>query len=189
MRTIDDLWRNYKALMACIEDNKVTGKPLTPGQALKIYGIAPRPKGRGDTIMKIVIVDRGCLPIRAYQYDAGWDLRTREKIKIHPGETIKIPTGVKVEIPKGYMGFIKERSGGMPDELLVREGTIDSGFRGELKIKITNLSRINTYDILPYTRAAQLVICKIMSNNYLEEVDTLPISERGERGFGSSGIY
>ena len=128
------------------------------------------------------------LPERAYAGDAGLDLAACEHVAISPGERAVVGTGLAVAIPEGYAGFVLPRSG-----LAARHGIgkvnspglIDSGYRGELRVTLLNTDRREPFTVEPGMRIAQLVILPIPEVE-LVEVDELPASERGARGFGSS---
>jgi len=128
------------------------------------------------------------LPERAYAGDAGLDLATCERIELGPGERAVVPTGIAVAIPEGFAGFVQPRSG-----LAVRHGIavvnspglIDSGYRGEIRVVLLNTDRERPFVAEPGERIAQLVVLPVPELE-LVEVDELPASERGVRGFGSS---
>lgn len=128
------------------------------------------------------------VPTRAYPGDAGLDLAACERVEIPPGERAVVPTGLAVAIPDGHAGFVMPRSG-----LAVRHGIgkvnspglIDSGYRGEVKVVLLNTDRREPFVVEPGMRIAQLVVVPLPEVE-LVEVDALPESERGVRGFGSS---
>ncbi len=128
------------------------------------------------------------LPSRAYEGDAGLDLSACERVELPPGCRAVVPTGIAVAIPDGYAGFVQPRSGlamrhGLA--LVNSPGLIDSGYRGEVRVVMLNTDRSETFVVEPGMRIAQLVILAIPAFG-LVEVDELPESERGVRGFGSS---
>lgn len=125
-------------------------------------------------------------PSKAFPFDAGWDLTSTEEAIIEAGGVIPIKTGISIAIPEGYAGMIAERSGLGKKGVAVRGGVIDSGYRGELIVLMHNLGR-NLLHIMPGMRVAQLVIYPICLD-VLEETDTLPEADRGDRGFGSTGV-
>jgi dUTP pyrophosphatase len=128
------------------------------------------------------------LPRRAYPGDAGLDLASCERVELRPGERALVHTGVAVAIPEGYAGFVQPRSG-----LAVRHGItivntpglVDSGYRGELRVILLNTDREQAFVVEPGMRIAQLVVLPAPGLDLLE-VDELPETERGVRGFGSS---
>jgi dUTP pyrophosphatase len=128
------------------------------------------------------------LPERAYAGDAGLDLAACERVELGPGERSVVRTGVAVAIPEGFAGFVQPRSG-----LAARHGVavvnspglIDSGYRGEVRVVLLNTDRERTFVAEAGERIAQLVVLPVADVDVLE-VDELPESERGVRGFGSS---
>jgi len=135
--------------------------------------------------IKVVRIDKTIpLPKYAYNNDAGVDLASRINTILAKNETQVIPTGVKIEIPKGYAGFIQPRSSLSRKGIYVSLGLVDSGYRGEVGIIITNLSD-SLYGIKKGDRIAQLVIKKV-ENIVWDEVGELEESERNENGFGST---
>ncbi|HEV8099377.1 MAG TPA: dUTP diphosphatase [Gaiellaceae bacterium] len=128
------------------------------------------------------------LPLRAYAGDAGVDLAACERVELGPGERALVPTGVAVAIPEGYAGYVQPRSGLAAKHgisIVNTPGLVDSGYRGELKINLLNTDRRERFVVEPGMRIAQLVILPVPEVE-LVEVDELPESERGVRGFGSS---
>ncbi len=128
------------------------------------------------------------VPTQAYSGDAGLDLAACEHVVIAPGERAVVGTGLAVAIPEGYAGLVMPRSG-----LAVRHGLgkvnspglIDSGYRGEVRVVLLNTDRVEPFTVEPGMRIAQLVIVPVPGLEIVE-VDELPTSERGVRGFGSS---
>lgn len=131
------------------------------------------------------------LPKYAKVGDAGCDLLSAEDITINPGGgRALVPTGLALAIPKGYAGFVQPRSGLAAKNgvtVLNTPGLIDSGYRGELKVLLINTDPSEPFDIVRGERIAQLVIQKVEQVEF-DEVDSLPSSERGEGGFGSTGL-
>jgi dUTP pyrophosphatase len=128
------------------------------------------------------------LPERAYSGDAGFDLSTCERIELGPGERAVVPTGLAVAIPEGYAGFVQPRSGLAAREgisVVNSPGLIDSGYRGEIRVVLLNTDVGHTFVAEPGDRIAQLVVLSVPELE-LVEVDELPATERGVRGFGSS---
>ena len=128
------------------------------------------------------------IPTRAYPGDAGLDLSSCERRELAPGERAVVGTGWAVAIPPGYAGLVQPRSGLAARHGLTivnTPGLIDSGYRGELRVTLLNTDREHPFVVEPGMRIAQLVILPIPEVE-LVEVDELPASERGARGFGSS---
>jgi dUTP pyrophosphatase len=128
------------------------------------------------------------LPARAYTGDAGFDLAACERVELGPGERAMVPTGLAVAIPEGYAGFVQPRSGLAARNGLTivnTPGLVDSGYRGELQVILLNTDRERSFVVEPGMRIAQLVVVPV-AEVALEEVEELPASERGVRGFGSS---
>lgn len=128
------------------------------------------------------------LPDRAYVGDAGLDLAACEPISLSPGERAVVPTGLAVAIPDGYAGFVQPRSGLAARHgvtIVNAPGLIDSGYRGEIQVVLLNTDREQTFTAEAGERIAQLVVLAVPEVT-LREVEELPASERGVRGFGSS---
>jgi dUTP pyrophosphatase len=128
------------------------------------------------------------IPARAYDGDAGLDLSACERVVLAPGERALVPTGLAVAIPEGYAGYVQPRSGLASKHgisIVNTPGLVDSGYRGELLINLLNTDPHEAFTVEPGMRIAQLVVLEIPQVE-LVEVDELPESERGVRGFGSS---
>ncbi len=134
--------------------------------------------------------DTARLPVRAHQGDAGLDLYAAEAVTVAPaGGRIDVGTGVAVEIPDGHAGLVLPRSGSARKHgitLTNAPGLIDSGYRGELRVLILNTDPAAPFEIAVGDRIAQLVVVAVALPEPVE-ADSLNASERGERGFGSSG--
>jgi dUTP pyrophosphatase len=131
------------------------------------------------------------LPAYSTPGSSGMDLRAavEGQVTIHPGETTAVPTGLTIAVPAGYEAQIRPRSGlALKHGLAVLNspGTIDSDYRGEVKVILANLGR-EDFEISHGDRIAQLVICPIIRADW-EEVDRLPESSRGSGGFGHTGL-
>jgi len=134
--------------------------------------------------------DDAVVPRNAYAGDAGFDLSTCEPLEVPPGERALAKTGLAVAIPEGYAGFVQPRSGLAARHGLAvvnSPGLIDSGYRGEIQVILLNTDRERTFVAGPGERIAQLVVLAVPEVT-LDEVDALPESERGARGFGSSEV-
>ena len=128
------------------------------------------------------------VPERAYAGDAGVDLAACEPVTLAPGERALVPTGLAVAIPDGYAGFVQPRSGLATRHgvtIVNAPGLIDSGYRGEIQVVLLNTDKEATFNAAAGERIAQLVMLPV-PEVVLREVDELPSSERGVRGFGSS---
>jgi dUTP pyrophosphatase len=127
------------------------------------------------------------VPTRAYAGDAGIDLAACERVELAPGERALVSTGVAVAIPEGYAGYVQPRSGLAAKHgisIVNTPGLVDSGYRGELLVNLLNTDR-EPFVVEPGMRIAQLVVLPVPEVR-LVEVDELPESDRGARGFGSS---
>ena len=132
--------------------------------------------------------EEATLPGRAYVGDAGLDLATCEPLELAPGERAVVPTGLAVAIPEGFAGFVQPRSGLAARHgiaVVNSPGLIDSGYRGELRVVLLNTDRERAFVAEQGERIAQLVVLPVPELE-LVEVDELPGTERGVRGFGSS---
>ncbi len=132
--------------------------------------------------------DDAVVPSRAYAGDAGLDLAACEQVELGPGERASIGTGLAVAIPEGYAGFVQPRSGLAARHgitIVNAPGLIDSGYRGELKVVLLNTDARESFVVEAGMRIAQLVVLRVPAVDPVE-VDELPESERGVRGFGSS---
>jgi dUTP pyrophosphatase len=128
------------------------------------------------------------VPERAYAGDAGMDLSSCERVELAPGERALVPTGLAIAIPDGHAGFVQPRSGLAAKHgitIVNTPGLIDSGYRGELQVALLNTDARETFVVEEGMRIAQLVVLALPEIE-LVEVDELPDSERGVRGFGSS---
>jgi dUTP pyrophosphatase len=138
------------------------------------------------------LVPEAGMPERAHPGDAGYDLRSVERVDLAPGARTLVRTGISVAIPEGYAGLVLPRSGlamrhGI--SLVNTPGLIDSGYRGEIRIPLINHDREETFSIEEGTRIAQLVLVRAAAA-FFAEVEFLESAAdgRGESGFGSSGF-
>ncbi|MBN7792502.1 dUTP diphosphatase [Microbacterium esteraromaticum] len=129
------------------------------------------------------------VPAYAHPGDAGADLVSTEAVRLEPGERALVPTGVRIALPEGYAAFVVPRSG-----LAVKHGitvvntpgTVDAGYRGEIKVTLLNTDSKQAYDVAVGDRIAQLIIMPVVQARF-EPVEALPDSVRGDGGFGSTG--
>ena len=117
--------------------------------------------------------------------DAGMDLRAVERVVLQPGVAQAVPTGIAIQLPPGHEAQVRPRSGlGLKHSLTVNFGTIDPGYRGEIRVIMFNLGRA-AYTVEKGDRIAQLVISRYESVEW--EEGEINESARGAGGFGSSG--
>jgi len=128
-------------------------------------------------------------PHYAHPGDAGADLVAAEAVRLEPGERALVPTGVRIALPDGYAAFVVPRSGLAAKHgitIVNAPGTVDAGYRGEIKVSLLNTDRSNAYDVAVGDRIAQLILMPVTRANFIP-VDELPESARGADGFGSTG--
>ena len=132
----------------------------------------------------------GQLPSYAQPGDAGADLRSAEALVLQPGERALVATGIRFALPDGYAAFVVPRSGLAVKHgisIVNSPGTIDAGYRGEIKVPLINLDPREAFEIAPGDRIAQLIVMPV-SRARFAPVEALDESERGEGGFGSTGV-
>ncbi|MBM6699034.1 dUTP diphosphatase [Bifidobacterium pullorum subsp. saeculare] len=126
----------------------------------------------------------------AHAGDAGADLKAAERVELKPFERALVPTGVAIALPAGYVGLVHPRSGLAAKQgvtVLNAPGTIDAGYRGEIKVPLINLDPEHTVRFEVGDRIAQLVIQRYVEARFVPAT-ALPGSDRAERGFGSTGV-
>ena len=133
------------------------------------------------------------LPLPAYAHpgDAGADLVTAEDVELGPGERAMVPTGLAIALPNGFAAFVHPRSGlahRFGVGIVNAPGTVDAGYRGEIKVLLVNHDRENTVRLTRGDRIAQLVVQRVERARF-HEVERLPGSARGEGGHGSTGGF
>jgi len=129
------------------------------------------------------------LPGYAHPGDAGADLVTAADVELAPGQRAIVPTGLAIALPAGYAAFVHPRSGLAARHgvtIVNAPGTVDAGYRGEIKVTMLNTDTARTVRFLRGDRIAQLVIQRVEHARF-HEVEVLPGSARGEGGFGSTG--
>jgi dUTP diphosphatase len=143
-------------------------------------------------VVKIQRVRKSRLPLPAYhsEHAAGFDLQAEldEPVTLHSMSRVAIPTGIALEIPPGFEGQVRPRSGRALEEgltLVNSPGTIDSDYRGEVKVILINLGD-SAITINPGDRIAQVIIAPV-ERAEIKEVDALDASSRGKGGFGHTG--
>lgn len=136
----------------------------------------------------LIVAPDGFEPVYAKPGDAGADLRSTKDVVVKAGERLMVPTGVSIALPSGYVGLVHPRSGLAAKHgitVLNTPGTIDAGYRGEIMVILYNTSDTD-FSISTGDRIAQLLIQAVETARFVR-VETLPDSDRGETGFGSSG--
>lgn len=139
--------------------------------------------------IKIETIDGADVPEYAHDGDAAVDLRAAYNFTIKPGEWRVIPTGIKLAIPEGYAGLVMPRSGLSTKHgltIINSPGLIDSGYRGEIGAPLINMSG-EVRKVSKGDRIAQLMIVPFVRAEF-EQVDVLDETQRGEGGFGSTGV-
>ncbi len=125
-------------------------------------------------------------PTKANEADAGWDLYSDEDVYLPYGTIVKVKTGIAFDMPDYNHGFIWDRSSMGAKGIHVLGGMIDSPYRGEIQIILTNLKMGEPYMIKKGDKITQIVFVKL-PKSHMRETASLSESERGDRGFGSSG--
>ena len=133
-----------------------------------------------------VMLDKGAYPLsKGYEDDAGYDIRTPEDRWLKARSSITIDTGIHVEIPKGYVGFIKSKSGLYVKHDIIADGTVDSGYSGSIKVKLTNFGT-EDYHFSIGDKITQIVFQKVCLPK-IAYVSEMKDTNRGANGFGSTG--
>lgn len=135
------------------------------------------------------LVPKAVLPLYITPEAAGMDIRSIANVNIDPGRWVKVPTGLAVEIPRGYELQVRSRSGlalKFGITVLNAPGTIDSDYRGEISVVLFNNSK-DTYSVYDGDRIAQLVLARA-DQAQIQEVEELGSTNRGNAGFGSTGV-
>jgi dUTP pyrophosphatase len=151
-----------------------------------------QPDGQPGLQIAVLRLDAD-LPMPAYAHpgDAGADLLTTVDVSLAPGERALVPTGVAIALPEGYVALVHPRSGlaarhGL--SIVNTPGTIDAGYRGEIKVMLINHDRTLPIELRRGDRIAQLVIQRFERARFIE-VGELPDSARGSGGYGSTGGF
>jgi dUTP pyrophosphatase len=127
------------------------------------------------------------MPTKAHDADAGFDLYTPKEVYVREGGSVKIDTGVHIQIPKGYVGFLKSKSGLNVKCGITGEGVIDAGYNGSIVAKLYN-NGTDTVKFEEGQKIIQIVFLPIPDVE-LEFTDSFEATERGDNGFGSSGKF
>jgi dUTP pyrophosphatase len=137
-----------------------------------------------------VLIASSTFPQVAHPGDAGADLQSVEALTLLPGQRATVATGVSIALPEGYLAFIVPRSGLAAKHgitVVNSPGTVDAGYRGEIKVTLLNTDTTQAFEIHVGDRIAQMIVMPFASPHFVP-VDVLPESVRGEGGFGSSGV-
>lgn len=145
-----------------------------------------------DLDIALLRLDRE-LPAPAYANpgDAGADLMTTVDVELAPGERALVPTGVAIALPEGYVALVHPRSGLAARHgvsIVNTPGTVDAGYRGEVKVLLVNLDPREPVSLRRGDRVAQLVVQRVERARFVE-VEVLPASPRGAGGYGSTGGF
>ena len=135
--------------------------------------------------MKVKLDDFAFIPERAHNTDAGLDLKSPICIEIPARSSAVIDTGVHVDLPIGTVGFLKSKSGLNVNHDITSDGVIDVGYTGSIKVKLYNHGII-PYQVLRGDKITQLVVVECHFPD-VETVEELNDTERGNKGFGSTG--
>lgn len=143
-----------------------------------------------DVDISVVRLDAD-LPLPSYSHpgDAGADLQTTVDVTLAPGERALVPTGISIALPDGYVALVHPRSGlaarhGL--SIVNTPGTVDSGYRGEIKVLLINHDPVESVTLSRGDRIAQLVVQRFERARFVE-VGVLPETVRGAGGYGSTG--
>ena len=129
-------------------------------------------------------------PTYAHPGDAGADLRAAESVVIPPGHRALVGTGVSIALPEGTAAFVVPRSGLAAKRgitVLNSPGTVDAGYRGEVKVTLLNTDLEESFEVAVGDRIAQLIVMPVMRAEFIPVTD-LAASDRGDAGFGSTGV-
>ena len=131
------------------------------------------------------------LPSYAHPGDAGADLVTTVDVRLEPGERAMVPTGLGIALPEGFVALVHPRSGLAAKcgiSIVNAPGTVDAGYRGEVKVMLINLDPSEPVTLRRGDRIAQLVVQRVERARFTE-VESLPASARGDGGYGSTGGF
>lgn len=137
-----------------------------------------------------VLITAQSVPSYSHPGDAGADLSSSEALTLAPGQRATVGTGVSIALPAGYVAFIVPRSGLAAKHgitVVNSPGTVDAGYRGEIKVTLLNTDSSDSFEIAIGDRIAQMIVMPVTQARFIP-VEKLPVSERGESGFGSTGL-
>lgn len=136
-----------------------------------------------------VLIASGETPLYSHPGDAGADLRAAESVVLGPGQRETISTGVSIALPAGYAAFVVPRSGLAATHgitVVNSPGTVDAGYRGEIRVTLLNTDLSEEFSVHEGDRIAQLIVSPVVQARFVR-VAELPGSQRGQKGFGSTG--
>ncbi|MBX0298510.1 dUTP diphosphatase [Cryobacterium sp. 1639] len=137
-----------------------------------------------------VLITASVLPTYCHPGDAGADLHAAEALVLAPGERALVGTGVSIALPDGYAAFVVPRSGLAAKHgvtVVNSPGTVDAGYRGEIKVCLLNTDSAAAFTVAVGDRIAQLIVSPVVRAQFIP-VERLPGSQRGDGGFGSTGV-
>ena len=137
-----------------------------------------------------VLITGENVPSYSHPGDAGADLSSAEALTLAPGQRATVGPGVSIALPDGYVAFVVPRSGLAAKHgitIVNSPGTVDAGYRGELKVTLLNTDLSEPFEIAVGDRIAQVIVMPVTQARFIP-VEKLPVSERGESGFGSTGL-
>jgi dUTP pyrophosphatase len=140
-------------------------------------------------VVPVVLEDGAVMPVYVHPGDAGADLTCAHEVVLGPGERSTVATGVRIALPDGYAAFVHPRSGLAARHgvtVLNAPGTVDAGYRGEIRVTLLNTDRSTPVTFQRGDRIAQLVVQRVEHARFVP-VEELPVSVRGTGGFGSTG--
>jgi dUTP pyrophosphatase len=163
------------------------------GECTEVPGVSAG-AGAGPFGVDVLVqrIDEG-LPLPGYAHpgDAGADLYTAVDVELAPGERVMVPTGLAIALPDGYAAFVHPRSGlahRFGVSIVNAPGTVDAGYRGEIKVLLVNHDREHTAVFRRGDRIAQMIVQRVERARF-HEVERLPGSVRGAGGHGSTGGF
>lgn len=157
----------------------------------RVTPVTAPPHSRTVSVALLRVRPEAVLPAYAKDGDAGADLSAGVEVTLAPGERALVPTGVAMALPHGHVGLVHPRSGLAARHgvtVVNAPGTVDCGYRGEILVNLVNLDPRETFTVRRGDRIAQLVVQEV-SHAEFTEVDSLPGSDRGDTGHGSSGGF
>lgn len=136
---------------------------------------------------RVMLDEKAKMPTKAHETDAGFDLYAPEDAFVRCRSSEIIDTGVHIEIPKGYVGFLKSKSGLNVKNGITGEGVIDAGYTGSIVAKLYN----NGYEAVKFKKGQKIIqiVFLPIPDVELVQADSFEATERGENGFGSSGAF